>query len=82
MTPKENLVSTKPAKLEDALQRVEDAATFLRDALKIAREADLDAPIQPVLDHMGSLRTFAINAIEDAEYILAHMANSRDDLLK
>jgi hypothetical protein len=79
--PKENYHSTKPRKLEDALQRVEDAATFLREAIKIAREADLDAPIQPVLDRIGTQRTNAIYAIEDAEYILAHMANSREDIL-
>jgi hypothetical protein len=75
---KENYASTKPAKLEDALQRVEDAAVFLRDAIKIAREADLDAPIQPILNRIGEQRTAAIWAIEDAEYILAKMANSRD----
>jgi hypothetical protein len=75
---KENYASTKPAKLEDALQRVEDAAVFLRAAIKIAREADLDAPIQPILNRIGEQRTAAIWAIEDAEYILAKMANSRD----
>jgi len=79
--PKENYSSTKPRKLEDALQRVEDAAVFLRDAIKIAREADLDAPIQPILDRVGAQRTQAIWAIEDAEYILARMANSREDIL-
>lgn len=75
---KENYASTKPAKLEDALQRVEDAAVFLREAIKVAREADLDAPIQPILNRIGEQRTAAIWAIEDAEYILAKMANSRD----
>jgi len=79
--PKENYSSTKPRKLEDALQRVEDAAVFLRDAIKIARESDLDAPIQPILDRVGAQRTQAIWAIEDAEYILARMANSREDIL-
>jgi hypothetical protein len=78
--PQENYASTKPRKLQDALERVEDAATFLREAIKIAREADLDAPIQPVLDRIGTQRTNAIFAIEDAEYILANMANSRDNL--
>lgn len=78
--PKENLVSTKVAKFQDALQRVEDAANFLREAIKASREADLDKPIRPVLDEMGRLRTFAIWAIEDAEYILANQANSRDNL--
>lgn len=79
--PKENYSSTKPRKLEDALQRVEDAAVFLREAIKIAREADLDEPIQPILDRVGAQRTQAIFAIEDAEYILARMANSREDIL-
>ena len=75
---KENYDSTKPRKLQDALDRVEDAAVFLRAAIKIAREADLDAPIQPILNRIGEQRTAAIWAIEDAEYILAKMANSRD----
>jgi hypothetical protein len=79
--PKENYSSTKPRKLEDALQRVEDAATFLREAIKIARESDLDEPIQPILNRVGEQRTQAIFAIEDAEYILARMANSREDIL-
>jgi hypothetical protein len=79
--PKENYDSTKPRKLEDALQRVEDAAVFLREAIKIAREADLDEPIQPILNRIGEQRTQAIFAIEDAEYILARMANSREDIL-
>lgn len=74
---KENYDSTKPRKMEDALQRVEDAAVFLREAIKIAREADLDAPIQPILNRIGEQRTAAIFAIEDAEYILSRAALCR-----
>lgn len=79
--PQENYNSTKPARLQDALERVEDAACFLRNAIKIARDANLDEPIQPVLDRIGTQRTNAIYAIEDAEYILANLANSRDGLI-
>jgi hypothetical protein len=75
---KENYDSTKPRKLQDALDRVEDAAVFLRAAIKIARDADLDEPIQPILNRVGEQRTQAIFAIEDALYILSQAAKCRD----
>lgn len=78
MSLKETYASTKPSHLQDILDHIESAAAAMREAIKLAREANLDLPIQPVLDQIGSKRLEATYRLDDATYIIARLNAARE----
>jgi hypothetical protein len=74
----ENYASTKPARLKEAADLLSDAADILRNGYMMAKEADINAPIQPVLNKIGQSREEAYKKVYEADIILREMAWMRD----